>query len=292
MIKTSLKNFWKNLIYVFISMGILYLILLLVLFFAFISIGKEAGNALKSVSDVIQASSQESSASVNQFLLYSFEKINWDNGVYEGLKQMLSTNWLESTIKGFFQTLNESTGGFDKQIHAIMVEFKNNLKAVLSVSIVFMCLGLFLANFATKFAIRRRSARKDFKKHILALTIVPIMQILVIILGLFLASLIKYYSVLVVLFLLILLGMLSMFSSWIVHRDENIKLKDVLTFKNVFFQFLAASIILLINVVVIVVLSFINPIFAILVFIPFFIYSLNIIDVNTDAYILSLVENH
>ena len=118
------------------------------------------------------------------------------------------------------------------------------------------------------------------------------MQILVIILGLFLASLIKYYSVLVVLFLLILLGMLSMFSSWIVHRDENIKLKDVLTFKNVFFQFLAASIILLINVVVIVVLSFINPIFAILVFIPFFIYSLNIIDVNTDAYILSLVENH
>ena len=50
------------------------------------------------------------------------------------------------------------------------------------------------------------------------------------------------------------------------------------------------GIILLINIVLAVVLTLINLYFAILVMIPVVIYSINIADVNTDSYVLSLIN--
>ena len=73
-------------------------------------------------------------------------------------------------------------------------------------------------------------------------------------------SVIKLYGILLFFAVLLILSGASLINAWIVHRDKELALSDVLTSKNVFTH-LAAN----------------------------FIYTLNVADANADSFICSLV---
>lgn len=290
MIRSSLKVFLKNLVFVFIPMGIVYLFLLLTVFYLISSVLGSAGGTLSRLTSLIDLSATESSASVNEFLAYSFEKIVWNGSLFDAVRQILDTDWLSETVNGFFHTLNVSTTGFEAQFNAILGDFASDLVSCVSVSAVTCVVGVILANYATRFAIRRRSARRDWKKFLLAHIVVPLAQAAVIVVTLGLFSVIRLYSLLVFFVMLLLSGAISLATAWLLHGSGKLRLREVLTFKNIMARLAVVGIVALLNAVLAVLLYLVNPFLSVLLMIPFLLYSFNIADLNTEAYVCSLAE--
>ncbi len=290
MIKDALKNFAKNGLYVFVPMGIFYLFLLITAFALVSAVGRDVGDVISRLTELISSSAEESSASVNDFVAYALDRIDWNAGLSDIIGQIISTNWLENTIKGFFETLNASSEGFGEQFAAIAEDFKSKLTADLSLAAAMCTLGAYIANSVTGILLRKRNARRNIKKFVLAHTLVPLAQTLILVVFFVLLAFIKLYSLIVAVALITLSGVLSLLSSWLVYGYDKLKISEVLTAQNVFGHLASVGIILLINAVVAVILAFINVVLLVLLMIPLVIYSFNAADLNADVFVCSLAD--
>lgn len=289
MFKNAFKNLGKFSLYIFIPMGIFYLFLIIAVLAL---LGDVVGGATKAIDDIVKLvndTAEGTSASVSDFLAYSFDQIDWNGNIFSIIRQVLSDNWLIKTIEGFFESIGVSTAGFESELSGIVARLGDTLNAGFYKAVATCCLGLFLADFVTRFAVRRKTAARGVWKFILAHTVAPLFQSIVIIVFLVLLALIKYYVLLVLIALIALTGTLSIISSWIIHGEGKLKLKEVLTVKNLLKHFAVWGIILAINVVLALLISLISPLVAILIAIPVAIYSFGVCDVNTDAYVLSML---
>lgn len=290
MIKTSLKNFGKNLLYVFVPMGIVYLFLLIAVFSLIGALLGDASTTLDEIGSVIGSATQQSSTSVQEFLSYAFAQIDWRGNPLLAIKQILDTDWIQNTVKGFFATLNQSTEDFEEQITTILTTFKEKLFADIAVAAILCLLGILAANYATRFVLRSRVAKRNLKQFVVAHTLVPIVQSLLLIASLVLLATVQLYSLLVFVAFVALMGVVSICTSYLIYRDGSLKLKEVLTARNVLQHAAVSGIVTLIDIAVAIVLYFVNPLLDLLIMLPLIIYSANICDVNTDIFVIDLVQ--
>lgn len=290
MIKNGLKNFYKNLMYVFIPMGIVYLFFILAIFIFFSAFVSDFTKTANNIIALVGTSLEQSSSSIDEMFSYMISQLRWQGSLFGTIKHMIQSGWIKQTIVSFFETLNISSAGFEEQLTILINNFVSGIKAKLAVAITIGGIGLFLANFVTRYAVRRKTAKRGVKKFVIAHTLVPILENIMMLGFLILLAFIKQYSLIAMFFMVIFNAVFSLISSWLIHRDGNLKLKSVLTEKNILKHMATLGIILLINIVLAVVLTLINLYFAILVMIPVVIYSINIADVNTDSYVLSLIN--
>ena len=290
MIKNGLKNFYKNLMYVFIPMGIVYLFFILAIFIFFTAFVSDFTKTANNIIALVGTSLEQSSSSIDEMFSYMISQLRWQGSLLGTIKHMIQSGWIKQTIVSFFETLNISSAGFEEQLTILINNFVSGIKAKLAVAITIGGIGLFLANFVTRYAVRRKTAKRGVKKFVIAHTLVPIFENIMMLGFLILLAFVKQYSLIAMFFMVIFNAVFSLISSWLIHRDGNLKLKSVLTEKNILKHMATLGIILLINIVLAVVLTLINLYFAILVMIPVVIYSINIADVNTDSYVLSLIN--
>lgn len=290
MVKNALKNFFKNLSYVFVPMGIVYLFFLIAVFIFIGSLVQSAGVMLSEAFSLVQSSVSESSASVNDFFSYAFGQLEWNGSFIHMIVRAFQTRWLSNTLIGFLETLNASTEGFGDQIYAIMDNFMAKLGAIVSVAATLCVLGIIFANFLTRVMVRKRTAKRGFKKFFVAHTVVPIVQSLFVVISVVVLVIIRYYGLLVVAALVVLSCTFSLTSSWIVHRNGDLKWKDVVTGKNILMHLASVGVILLLNIALAAAFFAVEPLLAILVMIPVILYSLNIVGVNTDSFVCGMIE--
>lgn len=289
MIKSTIKNFGKNILYAFIPMGILYLFILIAAFaFVEASVSNISGT-LKELSALINASAEESSASVESYLSYAFSQIDWSKDLFGAIKQILDTNWIVNTLKGFFETLNASTEGFEENFTAIVKQFKDKLLLDVGLAVGICALGLILANYATRFTVRRKYAKRNFKKFIIAHTLVPLLQAATIAACLVLFYFIRYYSLIVLFVCGAATGALSIISAYLIHRDGSVKLKEIPIGKGVLQYLAITGIAVAFLVVFAVVTVLINPILGILLTLPLILYTFAVVDGSVEAYVAELV---
>ncbi len=290
MYRTAFKNFFKNIVYIFVPMGIVYLFLLIALFALFYAFMGQTGEMLTALAELIKVSTEQSSADVSEFFAYAFEQIQWNGNFFDTLREILDTDWLSTTVRGFFETLNASTEGFDASANAIFSNYSAQISMDLSIAVSIASLGVTLANFMTGWLIRRSAAKRTFKKFIVAHTIVPLVQSAVIIVSTVLLSVIQYYSLLVFAAMVAISCAFSLTSSWLIHGKGKIDIREVLTPKNILQHVGILALSFLIDAVLAVLLFFVSPLLALLLMIPVFIYTFAIVDVNTDSYMLYLVD--
>lgn len=291
MIKTSFKNFFKNLIYVFIPMGILYLFLLIAVFSLAGTAFNAVSNAVSDMAQLVGESVEQSEVELQQFLSEAFAKIDWNGNIFVTIKTIIETKWLTTTVQDFFRTLNQTTEGFDEELAQIIAQLKNSIVGGVAIAGVLSLLGVICANYATRFAVRSRLAvKRNFKQFVVAYTLVPLFQTVLLVASLALLATIRYYSLIVFFVFVALIGVVSLCSSYLVYRNNSLKLKDVLTVKNVLKHLAVLCILAVINIALALLLWQLSPLFALLLVVPLVIYSANIADVNTDCYVCSLVE--
>ncbi len=292
MIKNTLKNFGTNLIYVFVTMGTVYLFMLFAILLFAGSTLQNLSDTLSGIIETVGASIEQSSASVEEFLAYAFGKINWDGNFLQTIARILDTKWISETVKGFFDTLSMSTEGFDAQINAILTNFSNKLSVDLGIAVSLVALGVWISNSATRYVLRRRTAKRGIKNFLLAHTLVPFVQSIVVFVAGILFAFIQWFAILVLVAAVALWAIISLMNAYIIFRDKNVPLtpKDVITSRNVVSLILVGLIIFAIDIVLCVGLWYLNPILCVLIIIPVFIYSLNIIDLGSDSFVLGLIN--
>lgn len=291
MIKNALKNVFKNSIFIFVAMGIVYLVILLALFWLISAFTGNIGDTFNKLGALINDSSVQSSTAVTEFLGYAFGQINWHGNFFATIRQIISTEWIQNTVKGFFETLDVSAEGFGEQFTLIIDGFFETFISQIVAFAAVCAIGIMLANLATRFAIRRRSARRNIKRTIFAFTITPILQSAMIIIIFVTAILIGYFAILAFVAIVIAAEMLSLIFSWLVYKDESLKLKDVFTLKNILQNLAVRGILYASCALLAVLLWLINPLIAILLTIPVIIYIENIIEINTDSFVSETVKS-
>ncbi len=293
MIKNALKNFFKNLIYVFVPMGTVYLFMLFAILLFATSTAKNLSETVAQVLNTVGNSIEQSSASLEEFLSFAFGKINWNGSFLDTLSKLLDINWISETVKGFFGTLSASTEGFDAEIDAILAAFGSRFATDVGLSLSLVALGVWIANIVTRYILRRRTAKRTLKNAIVAHTLVPLAQSAVVFVAGILFVFIKWFAILVMVAAVALWAVISLMNSYIIYRDKSIDLtlKQVITPRNVISHILVGVIVLAIDVALCVALWFVHAVLCILVAIPFLIYSIDIIDLNTDSYVQGVVES-
>lgn len=290
MLNTGLKNFFKNLIYVFVPMGIIYLFLILFTFdfiFGFIDdLGVMLNDALK----LVEQSVESSGAEIQDFIAYAEGQIDWNLGLSSIIKQIIDTNWIGNTLTGFFETLDISVAGFSDSINAIINTFIDSVKSRLVVGFVVFFIGVALANFLTGCLLRRKTARRTAKQFVVNWLLTPIFNALLGTALLLVATVIKEYTLLLIVAVVIVYVVMSLLFAWIIYRDNSLKIKEIVNFKNVALSIAVAVIILIINIVIFFLVAIFSKAIAILLLVPLLIYSIKIIDYNADSYTIATVK--
>lgn len=292
MVKNSLKNFGKNLVYSFVPMGTVYLFMLLAIAIFVSSALQNLSVTLNKIVETVGASMEQSSASVDDFLAYAFGRIDWNGNFFGILKKIVDMNWVSETVKGFFETLSASTEGFDAQINGIVSAFFDKMSVDIGVAVSLVAVGVWVANSVTRYVLRRRTAKRGIRNFLIAHTLVPFVQSIVVFVAGILFAFIKWFAILALFGAVALWAVVSLMNSYLIYcgKDVPITLKDVITRRNVISHLLVALIVLAIDIVLFVALWFIKPILSVLIIVPFLIYSINIVDLGSDSYVLGLVN--
>lgn len=290
MLKKALKNYFSSALYIFVAMGIIYLILIIVVFLFVINTVQNLGVMFGDISDLIGNSVSLSGNAVEEFIDYTVDKIDWNADFVSIVKQIMDTNWIKTSIEGFLHTLNVSTENFTTEFDIILQNCLGSVITNLVVAISLLFAGVYFAGVATGYLVRRKTAKKNMKQVILNFIFSPLFLTLTVFVLMWLAMLIKGY----VLILLVVLGLvyeaISLTQAWFIYGRGKIKYKQAVNLKNVGSNVLAAVIIIAIVIALFVLLSFISKFIAVLVIVPVAVYSVNIIGVNADSYISELSE--
>ncbi len=290
MLKKALKNYFSSALYIFVAMGIIYLILIIVVFLFVMNTVQNLGVMFGDISDLIGNSVSLSDNAVEEFIDYTVDKIDWNADFVSIVKQIMDTNWIKTSIEGFLHTLNVSTENFTTEFDIILQNCLSSVITNLVVAISLLFAGVYFAGVATGYLVRRKTAKKNMKQVILNFIFSPLFLALTVFVLMWLAMLIKGY----VLILLVVLGLvyeaISLTQAWFIYGRGKIKYKQAVNLKNVGSNVLAAVIIIAIVIALFVLLSFISKFIAVLVIVPVAVYSVNIIGVNADSYISELSE--
>ena len=290
MLKKALKNYFSSALYIFVAMGIIYLILIIVVFLFVMNTVQNLGVMFGDISDLIGNSVSLSDNAVEEFIDYTVDKIDWNADFVSIVKQIMDTNWIKTSIEGFLHTLNVSTENFTTEFDIILQNCLSSVITNLVVAISLLFAGVYFAGVATGYLVRRKTAKKNMKQVILNFIFSPLFLALTVFVLMWLAMLIKGY----VLILLVVLGLvyeaISLTQAWFIYGRGKIKYKQAVNLKNVGSNVLAAVIIIAIVIALFVLLSVISKFIAVLVIVPVAVYSVNIIGVNADSYISELSE--
>lgn len=287
-IKNSLKNFVSNSVFVFIPMGIFYLFLLIGIVFFVSGFYSALVETLTGLNGLVE-SAQNPAGSVNEFLAYLLGELKGtDEGEFFG--KILDAEWIRGVLSGFFGNSGGTGGGFEEEFFAIVEEFTGKASGYFTVMLLLWSLGIVLANYATGFAVRRRNAKRGVKKFLIAHTLVPIVQSLILLGAVFLLSILSLYGLFLFAAILILCSGMALTNAWLIQRDGSLRLKEILTPQNIFSHIAVTLIILLFDFAAALLLWLINSYLAILIMIPVFIYSIKILDVNAEFFICSLLK--
>lgn len=290
MLKKALKNYFSSALYIFVAMGIIYLILIIVVFLFVMNTVQNLGVMFGDIFDLIGNSVSVSGNAVEEFIDYTVDKIDWNADFVSIVKQIMDTNWIKTSIEGFLHTLNVSTENFTTEFDIILQNCLGSVITNLVVAISLLFAGVYFAGVATGYLVRRKTAKKNMKQVILNFIFSPLFLALTVFVLMWLAMLIKGY----VLILLVVLGLvyeaISLTQAWFIYGRGKIKYKQAVNLKNVGSNVLAAVIIIAIVIALFVLLSVISKFIAVLVIVPVAVYSVNIIGVNADSYISELSE--
>lgn len=290
MIRTSVKNFFTSIIYIFVPMGIIYLFVLFALFGFVLSTAGSATTMLGELSALVSGTVSEGEISISEFIVYAGEKLTWDGNIFNYIKQMVDTNWVQTTVREFFELLGGTSENFTASFGEIVMKFTNEVKTQLVVAVLCCYVGLLLANYATGFVVRRKNARRGFKRWIVANTVIPFVESLVLGGVVALVAQIKYYALLVVVVILVAYAFLALTSSWIVYGNKTLQFKEVVNGKNLLCHLASVAVIFLCVLAAFFLVLLINFILAVLIALPAIVYALNIVKVNSDSYVKSLAD--
>lgn len=254
MIKFTLKSFLLSLKYFFIPIIVIAICLLPAIIYFYFYTQSQMNELTTSLSTELSTLSYD----INGLINYTFDEatnLPWTTPG-KALYMIFEEGWISDTINSYLE--NTNTGIYTAAMTGNVKETANNITSGLGVFPIAIIAGLVLAYFITSSVLRKKLCPRSFWKMILVIIVDFIITttLLAFITGMLALWL---HSVFITSFITALLyGFISVTEAYFIHRDIDMKYRDVVNVK-VLFSLVASYILLLLIAVGIIVLLFLIP---------------------------------
>lgn len=260
MVLAALKTYFKNSKYVFVAMGLIYLVIILMLF-----------SLVHGIVSVISSVSAETYENVANFVVATFQDITFE----------------EATSLEFY---NEFLKGAAEILKADIENAVNMLTTVVLTTVACVLASIIGSQVLCRSLMRKSSADEKSLRGIVAMIIRYIISLGFGYLLVYLNTLWSYSFIFVLLLYFVHNAFENLFTTWIIHFRGN-KITDIFNLKNSLKLVLSGFALIGINAVIIIVLYFImGALLAILIALPLFAYVFAVMDIIAVSHFRGLEE--
>lgn len=291
MILKGIKNYLINLKYFFTPLGTLFLGVVMGLSAFIPAVGTAVSHVAGGVSNLAESITLDPNALWDS-LVSSISALNWSDTV-GAIRTMLSSEWLSATFETCVYALVGDVGAYAENIAAVIQDAVETIYQAAVTFLVWTVVGFLVGYFLTKFLVRRNIAKRALWKYFLVSFIDSILSATLVSVCLTIIASIKLKFGAVISFALtfILVGFISLFEAYIVHRTENVKPKEIINMANIGKLFLTNLIILITAVIFVVVAAALtNVLVALFAGLAFLEIAFIVIGMNAEAYVKSFAE--
>lgn len=290
MIKQCIKNYFTNLKYIFIPILILALSILVAVAVLLPGIISSTDDMVVSVEDTFLSSSTKLSDFGNHFST-SIKNVDWTNP-FTALSTVTDGDWLMQTIKDCLNaTINEGEVDVGK-LTSVTNNYADKLSSYAVVFFAIVFLGLVVGYAFTRWFIRRKIARRNVFKSVIALVANAIITSCLIGACTYFFALWKVSVFISSIVSVLVYGFIALFISYLIHGFKKIKASEIVNIKNVSYLVLSNLAILCITVAVISLIFLIdNMLVVVIAGIVLFEIALIVIDLNAESYVKNRVDS-
>ncbi|MCM1289815.1 MAG: hypothetical protein NC132_05930 [Corallococcus sp.] len=290
MLQQGIKNYFKNLKLFFTPMGAMFLGLV---FGASVFFPVTVA-AFKQLAEGVNELSRQFNVDFNQLFKSLFDSVgnlDWSKP-WDAIQTMFSNDWLKETVaKSLEALLGVDYQTFSQQITELMSTFSTQVSAGFAVLVMFFVLGVVGGYYLTAFLVRRSIARRAWWKFLLAYLVDFVVNVALLVLGVWLAALWKYSAIVFVFVAFVLSGLVSLVSAYVMQGYKKVSFQQVVNFKNAVQYMSSALIVWVINLAVCVLVKVItNNLVATVVAIALIEIVIPVNKLNAEAYVKSMVD--
>lgn len=249
MIKAALKTYFKNSKYVFVAMGLIYLVIILMLF-----------ALVHGIVSVISSVSVETYENVARFVVNTFEDITFE--------QATSLEFYKQFLKGAAEILKTDIENAVKM-----------LTAVVFITVTCVLASVMGSQVLCRSLMRKSSADEKSIRGVAAMLMRYIISLGFGYLLVYLNSLWAYSFIFVLIAYFVHNAFENLFTTWIIHFRKY-SITDIFNLRNSLKLVLSGFTLIAVNVMIIIVLYLImGALFAVLIALPLFAYTFAVLDV-------------
>ena len=288
MIKRTLKNYFKNLKFIFTPLGIFS-------FFIVLGLSIIIPNIINEIKGLISNVHSEISSVSFDFKLF-FDSIynsiaNSDITIKNFGSVLTKERILNAITKAFKSGFGESADFLNNIINYTSNSI-NMITVLLIVFIAILLIGIITSSVLTRLIVNANISKRNVLKSIISYILNALLVVAIIILCIYLISLNHYLVFLAIFVFLILESISTLLISFICQGLKKIKLKEIFKAKNIFLILLSNAIIFVISIAFIIIITFVFNIFAAIVIgIPLIEITSLVSNRSVDNYIIDFINS-
>lgn len=258
MIKSALKTYFKNSKYIFIAMGLIYLVVILMIF-----------ALTKGVVSVISSVSKETYENIARFVVDTFNGISFE--------QAVSIEFYKEFFLGLAEILKT-----DLQNAVDM------LVTVVGITVACILASIMGSQVLCRSLMRKSNANEKSLRGVVAIMIRYLISLIFGYLLVYLNSLWAYSFIFVLLLYFIHNAFENLFTTWIIHFREY-KLRDIFNFHNSLKLVLADFCLIGVDIAIVAIIYLLmGGLLAILIAMPLFAYTFAVMDIIAVSHFRNL----
>lgn len=289
MIKRGIKNYIKNLKYVFTPLGVMALGIAFGLSVLIPGIIYALQNIAEKISEISGSATVDFNALKN-YIADAVGVLDW-NSPWEAVGTIFSSNWLFETFNNAINALLPNSEMYIAEITETINYSISIIGASVVIFVVWFFLGFIGGFFLTKFLVRNTIAKRAWWKFFLATLVDWLLVFFVLFMLVWLQSLWQFSAIFVSIFALILIGFASLTEAYLIHGFKKIEFKKIVNIRNVGMLWLTDLIVFMITIaLVIIFFSVTNMLVGIFMAIPLIEIASMVNNLNAEAYVKNMSE--
>lgn len=258
MIKAALKTYFKNSKYIFVAMGLIYLVVILMIF-----------ALAKGVISVISSVSKETYENIAQYVVNTFQEITFE--------QATSLKFYKDFLKGLATILKTD-----------IQNAKNMIIDVVVLSVACVLASMLGSQVLCRSLMRKTSSDEKSFRGVAAMLIRYVVSLCFGYLLVYLNYLWAYSFIFVLLVYFIHNAFENLFTTWIIYFRQY-KITDIFNFHNSLKLVLSGFTLIAVNIVIVLIIYLImGAVFAVLIAMPLFAYTFAVLDLIAASHFRNL----
>ena len=269
MIRYEIKNYLKNLIFVFLPALVFYSIIVFIAFMLISNSVLQMGNFLNSNITFEEGSEKE----LTQMAVEYFKTIDYSKFF---INLFSDIHYLPNLLKGFLDYLKANSATITEGTEALGEEYCKNIQNMVLAGLILYLVGVFLTSILCSILIAKRCKLKTgLKRTIIKIILSSIVFAAVISITTIFIEKYEWMTLISAPLLLLLNLLSSLITAWAVQKSDKMKFKKVVNAKNIFALLIILVLILAIYFGIHYGISVLvkNAVIASLISIPLYLYT-------------------